>query len=227
MSDLILKQIRGDDSNICAVPTGCTVHHRKADNEVVIMRDQEAVVRFDLADGIIYLMNAAGKTVDKYNSNGNVPKAQAVEGFANKGDHIFSMGGIRYINVNSITYRIPADLPITLIGLDVDGKEVGKVGVSRWITLNACSQLGDLFRAKLHLVDKIKVVGQLDDIDFNLSKGNKELLRDAPLAHEEMIKEFGVNFVLSPGIALTKGIHHFSADEAGRIHYHGMKVEGL
>lgn len=227
MSDLILKQVRGDDSNICAVPTGCTVHHRKADNEVVIMRDQEAVVRFDLANGVIYLMNAAGKTVDKYNSNGNAPKAQALEEFANTGDYIFSMGGVRYINVNSITYRIPTDLPITLIGYDAHDKEVGQVGVSRWVTLNTCSQLGDLFRTKSHSVDKIKVVGQLEDVDFNLSKCNKELLRDAPLAHEAIIKEFGVNFVLSPGIALSKGVHQFSADEAGRIHYHGMEVEGL
>lgn len=227
MSDLILKQIHGDDSNICAVPTGCTVHHRKMDNEVVIMRDQEAVVRFDLANGVIYLMNAAGKTVDKYITNGSAPKAQPLDGFANKGDYIFSMGGIRYININEITYRQPPELPITLIGYDATDKEVGKITISRWFTLNTYSQLGDLFRSKAPLIEKIKVVGQLDELDFNLAKVDDHLLCNAPLAHEAMIKEFGVNFTLSPGIALYKGPHCFSADKSGQIHYHGMEVKGL
>ena len=146
MSELTLKQVQGDNSAICGVPAGARIEHIRQDNKIEVRVGAQLITTFDLADGVVYLMNGAGKTIDKFETNGTPPKKEQPTDYSNPEDLFFTMHGVRYININEKTYRIPELVSnIALEAWDENDRVVGRTQLSKWNVMKQILQLGDLF----------------------------------------------------------------------------------
>ena len=229
MSDLTLKQVQGDNSATCGVPAGARIEHLRQDNKLVVRYGQQIITEFDLADGTVYLMNGAGKTIDKYESNGAKPKQLEPEDYANADDYIFTLHGVRYINFNGKTYRVPEQNPhFTLEAVAAGNKIIGRIQVNKWQMLKRAQRLCDLFGAdKIDQIQKIRVIGDVkfEPQDFVLGTG-VNFQNGTVMPHEHKLKEFGATLKLLPDVHLIKNNRVYTSNAAGDMVYHGLLVAG-
>ena len=193
MSDLTLKQVQGDNSAISGVPAGARIEHIRQENKIEVRVGQQLITTFDLAEGVVYLMNSAGKTIDKFETNGAPPKQEQPEDYANSDDLLFTMHGVRYININNKTYRIPDVVSnFTIEAWDENGRVIGRLQISKWSVMKQIQRLGDLFgNDKVERIKKIWVVDgvKLELQDYVLGSG-VNFQKGTVMPHEQKLKEF-------------------------------------
>ncbi len=227
MSDLTLKQVQGDNSATCGVPAGARIEHLRQENKLAVRYGQQVITEFDLAEGTVYLMNSAGKTIDKYESNGAKPKQLEPDDYANADDYIFTLHGVRYINFNCKTYRVPEQNPhFILEALDKSNVIIGRVQVNKWGMLKRVQPLKDLFGAdNVEQIQKIRVIGNVkfEPQDFVLGTG-VNFQNGTIVPHEHKLKEFGATFHLVPDVHLIKNNKVYTANANGDMLYHGLLV---
>ena len=229
MSDLTLKQVQGDNSAICGVPAGARIEHNRQENKIEVRVGQQLITTFDLAEGVVYLMNSAGKTIDKFETNGAPPKQEQPEDYANSDDLLFTMHGVRYINVNGKTYRIPDVVSnFTIEAWDEKDRVIGRLQISKWSVMKQIQRLGDLFGTdKTDRIKKIWVVGgvKLELQDYVLGSG-VNFQKGTVIPHEQKLKEFGATLKLVPDVHLVKNNRVYTSNADGDFIYHGLLVVG-
>lgn len=229
MSDLTLKQVQGDNSAICGVPAGARIEHNRQENKIEVRVGQQLITTFDLAEGVVYLMNSAGKTIDKFETNGAPPKQEQPEDYANSDDLLFTMHGVRYININGKTYRIPDVVSnFTIEAWDEKDRVIGRLQISKWSVMKQIQRLGDLFGTdKTDRIKKIWVVGgvKLELQDYVLGSG-VNFQKGTVMPHEQKLKEFGATLKLLPDVHLIKNNRVYTSNVAGDMVYHGLLVAG-
>ena len=229
MSDLTLKQVQGDNSAICGVPAGARIEHNRQENKIEVRVGQQLITTFDLAEGVVYLMNSAGKTIDKFETNGAPPKQEQPEDYANSDDLLFTMHGVRYISVNGKTYRIPDVVSnFTIEAWDEKDRVIGRLQISKWSVMKQIQRLGDLFGTdKTDRIKKIWVVGgvKLELQDYVLGSG-VNFQKGTVMPHEQKLKEFGATLKLLPDVHLIKNNRVYTSNVAGDMVYHGLLVAG-
>ena len=229
MSDLTLKQVQGDNSAISGVPAGARIEHIRQENKIEVRVGQQLITTFDLAEGVVYLMNSAGKTIDKFETNGAPPKQEQPEDYANSDDLLFTMHGVRYININNKTYRIPDVVSnFTIEAWDENGRVIGRLQISKWSVMKQIQRLGDLFgNDKVERIKKIWVVGgvKLELQDYVLGSG-VNFQKGTVIPHEQKLKEFGATLKLVPDVHLVKNNRVYTSNADGDFIYHGLLVVG-
>lgn len=229
MSDLTLKQVQGDNSAICGVPAGARIEHIRQDNKIEVRVGAQLITTFDLADGVVYLMNGAGKTIDKFETNGTPPKKEQPTDYSNPEDLFFTMHGVRYININEKTYRIPELVSnIALEAWDENDRVVGRTQLSKWNVMKQILQLGDLFGSvKAEQIKKIWVAGgvKLELQDYVLGS-SVNFQKGTVIPHEQKLKEFGATLKLVPDVHLVKNNRVYTSNADGDFIYHGLLVVG-
>ena len=229
MSDLTLKQVQGDNSAISGVPAGARIEHIRQENKIEVRVGQQLITTFDLAEGVVYLMNSAGKTIDKFETNGAPPKQEQPEDYANSDDLLFTMHGVRYININNKTYRIPDVVSnFTIEAWDEKDRVIGRLQISKWSVMKQIQRLGDLFGTdKTDRIKKIWVVGgvKLELQDYVLGSG-VNFQKGTVMPHEQKLKEFGATLKLLPDVHLIKNNRVYTSNVAGDMVYHGLLVAG-
>ena len=229
MSDLTLKQVQGDNSAISGVPAGARIEHIRQENKIEVRVGQQLITTFDLAEGVVYLMNSAGKTIDKFETNGAPPKQEQPEDYANSDDLLFTMHGVRYININNKTYRIPDVVSnFTIEAWDENGRVIGRLQISKWSVMKQIQRLGDLFgNDKVERIKKIWVVGgvKLELQDYVLGSG-VNFQKGTVMPHEQKLKEFGATLKLVPDVHLVKNNRVYTSNADGDFIYHGLLVVG-
>lgn len=229
MSDLTLKQVQGDNSAISGVPAGARIEHIRQENKIEVRVGQQLITTFDLAEGVVYLMNSAGKTIDKFETNGAPPKQEQPEDYANSDDLLFTMHGVRYINISNKTYRIPDVVSnFTIEAWDENGRVIGRLQISKWSVMKQIQRLGDLFgNDKVERIKKIWVVGgvKLELQDYVLDSG-VNFQKGTVMPHEQKLKEFGATLKLLPDVHLIKNNRVYTSNAAGDMVYHGLLVTG-
>ncbi len=229
MSDLTLKQVQGDNSAISGVPAGARIEHIRQENKIEVRVGQQLITTFDLAEGVVYLMNSAGKTIDKFETNGAPPKQEQPEDYANSDDLLFTMHGVRYININNKTYRIPDVVSnFTIEAWGENGRVIGGYQISKWSVMKQIQRLGDLFgNDKVERIKKIWVVGgvKLELQDYVLGSG-VNFQKGTVMPHEQKLKEFGATLKLVPDVHLVKNNRVYTSNADGDFIYHGLLVVG-
>ena len=227
MSELLLKQVGSGDTATSVVPAGAKIVHTRVENRLdVVGAGDFNIASFDLGEGVVYLMNGAGKTIDKYESNGAPPKQTHERDLANASDEVISISGVRYININGKTYRIPEECAsLTLEAYDVNGTGLTHVTLNKWKVLKNYQTLSDLFGVYGPQVNTVKVVGPLEPMPFNLGVG-VTFKGGAEVPHEAQIKEFGVGFRLTNNVHVVKNNKVYIAGPNDNLLYCGLMVEG-
>lgn len=227
MSELLLKQVGSGDTATSVVPAGAKIVHNRIENRLdVIGVGELTIVSFDLGEGVVYLMNGAGKTIDKYDSNGAPPKQSSERELAIPTDEVISIGGVRYININGKTFRIPEDNPsLTLEAYDENNVTLTHTTLNKWKVLKNYQTLRDLFGVYGPQVHHVKVVGALELMPFNLGVG-VTFKGGTEVPHETQIKEFGVGFRLTNNVHVVKNNKVYIAGSNDNLLYCGLLVEG-